>query len=155
MGRDGAADAGGGVRLIPVDPADSAHLRVLYNLLAEREPSASISHKKMPPWDEHVAFVRSLPYEAWYFFQVAGVPQLMPEGATYLTRQGEIGIGVFRAVQRYGYGADAVQLLMQQHGPRRYLANIAPANDASRRMFEKLGFNTIQHTLALEPTKVT
>ena len=38
----------------------------LFDLLKERDPRASISHKKMPSYDEHVNFVKSTPYSKWY-----------------------------------------------------------------------------------------
>jgi hypothetical protein len=40
---------------------------VLHQLLEERDESANISHKAMPSWDDHVRFVESKPYQAWYF----------------------------------------------------------------------------------------
>ena len=39
--------------------------RFLYELLAERDPIANISHKKMPSWQEHWKFIASEPYKFW------------------------------------------------------------------------------------------
>lgn len=149
------------MKLIPVDPANVEHLKVLYDLLAERTPEQSISHKKMPTWEEHLEFAEryrprgplerwSDSYLGWYLVDPdANTPFLA--GAVYLTVRAEIGVSIFKRSQQQGFGSAAIRLLMQRHGPdHRYLANINPANDASRKMFEKLGFKTIQHTLALE-----
>lgn len=147
------------MKLIPVDPGNEAHLKVLYELLAERTPEQSISHKKMPTWEEHVAFVKEKCdpynfgcYEAWYLLDE--VPSAADGqcfvGSAYLTHDNEVGIAVFERFSRQGFGPHAVQFVMQEHGPRRYLANVNPLNEPSRKMFEKLGFKTIQHTLALE-----
>jgi len=132
--------------------------RVLYDLLAEREPQTNISHKAMPTWDEHVRFVASKPYQAWYLLEVddgnnsrTAPPQIV--GAIYLTKPAakaragdEIGVFVFKAHRGKGYGKAAIKALMSQHGKRRYLANIAPGNAASIKLFDALGFRHIQNT---------
>lgn len=154
------------MKLIPVDPANEEHLRVLYDLLAERTPEQSISHREMPTWDEHAAFVKRMAshnvliledddfrlgeprYQGWFLVEnyLGAVV-----GSVYLTGQrNEIGISIFRRFQKRGYGQEAVTLLVQKYGPAKYLANINPANEPSRKMFEKLGFRVIQHTLMLE-----
>lgn len=155
------------MKLIPVDPANEEHLRVLYDLLAERPKEASISHKKMPTWEAHVAFVaraidygfgigrtqliRRGQYLDWCLLQEEhGARAYTWIGAVYLTKQNEIGISVFKYAQGKGFGSAAVGAMMDKHGARRYLANVNPANEPSRKMFEKLGFKLIQHTYALE-----
>jgi RimJ/RimL family protein N-acetyltransferase len=136
------------VRLIPVDPDNETHLKALYDLLAERTPEQSISHKRMPTWEEHCAFVASEPYEAWY----VGVHETgVILGAVYLTRANEVGVAIRSDFRGRDHGILAVYHLMRKHGPRRYLANINPANGVSAAMFRKLGFKLVQHTYALEP----
>jgi hypothetical protein len=55
---------------------------VLHQLLEERDDTANISHKAMPSWDEHVRFVESKPYQAWYFIEDNGDGRrLLPEQA--------------------------------------------------------------------------
>lgn len=128
-------------------PAETAPY--LYELLRERTPEQSISHKEMPTYERHLAFVigfpGSGPYFAWYLIKSGDAVV----GAIYLTRQWEIGIGIFRAHQRRGYAKQAIEKLMELHGSRsRYLANINPANEASIALFRKLGFGgPIQITL--------
>lgn len=145
------------MRLIPVDPGNEAHLKALYELLEERTPEQSISHKAMPTWEEHLHFVERYrprgPIERWGdsyldWCLVDNFESIV--GAVYLTSRYEIGVSIFRKCQRRGFGQSAVTMLVQKHAPLQFLANINPANEASRRMFEKLGFRTIQHTLALE-----
>lgn len=115
---------------------------LLYVLLGERDETVNISHRAMPSWDEHVRFVESKPYAAWYFI----VDGSLVLGACYLSKQDEIGIWIYRAHQGRGLGPEAVKLLMEQHGPRRYLANVNPRNDRSAAMFMNLGFRLCQHT---------
>jgi RimJ/RimL family protein N-acetyltransferase len=133
------------VKFTPVHAHPNAK-RLLWELLAERDLVANISHKGMPTWEGHCAFVDQRPYAAWYIIQADGVAV----GAIYLTRGDEIGVGIFKDHRRRGYASQAISLLMQAHGPRRYLANIAPLNDRSRGMFQGLGFRHVQDTFALE-----
>jgi RimJ/RimL family protein N-acetyltransferase len=139
------------MKLTPVDPDNEAHLRVLYDLLEERPAHANISHKKMPTWQNHCRFVANARvhggYDDWCVIENEdGIV-----GAVYLTARNEIGIAILREFQRHHHGSDAIVMMMLKHGERKYLANISPANEASLKMFERLGFKTIQHTLALEP----
>jgi RimJ/RimL family protein N-acetyltransferase len=114
---------------------------VLYQLLEERDPAANISHRAMPSWDEHVRFVETKPYEAWYFIEREGIV-----GACYLSKQDEIGVFVFKAHQGKNYGPWAIEAIMLKHGKRRYLANISPRNERSAEIFRNLGFKQIQAT---------
>lgn len=118
--------------------------KILYDLLAEREPHQSISHRSMPTWEDHVAFVDSAPYHAWFLIEWDGYL-----GSIYLTHNDEIGVSLFGKHRGQGYAAKAILLLMRKYPRKRYLANINPANEASIRMFERLGFRHIQNTYEL------
>jgi RimJ/RimL family protein N-acetyltransferase len=117
--------------------------QVLWDLLAERTPEQSISHKWMPTPEEHEAFVKSRPYLAWYLIEVHGCIR----GACYLSKQREIGVAVLKDFRGSGFGHRAVQLLMGRH-PGKFLANVNPANIPSANLFKSLGFGLIQHTYA-------
>lgn len=113
-------------------------------LLAERKANENISHRGMPGWDAHCAFVRSRPYPHWYWFETA---KGAPAGCVYLTRAREVGIGVLMEHRGQGLAVEAVTKVMRLH-PGRFLANINPANNASLTLFRKLGFGgPIQLTL--------
>lgn len=129
------------IELWPVNASDPFHLQFLYDLLAERTPEQSISHKALPTWDEHVRFVGSRPYRGWHLIAEGGYLR----GAIYLTSRREIGVGIFRDQQRKGHARAAVLELMRLH-PGRFLANVNPKNEASRKLWESLGFNLLQVT---------
>jgi RimJ/RimL family protein N-acetyltransferase len=132
------------IELWPVNVANPFHLQFLYDLLAERTPEQSISHKTMPTWDEHVRFVGSRPYLGWHLIAESGYLR----GAIYLTKQREIGVGILRSQQRKGYARAAVLELMDRYtGP--FLANVNPKNEASIKLWESLGFNLLQVTYQL------
>ena len=114
---------------------------ILYSLLKQRTPEQSISHKEMPSWPDHIQFIASEPYLCWYLiFDEDAV------GAIYLTKQREIGIGIFNQHQFKGYGKQAVKMLIEKH-PGPFYANINPNNFASRRFFgENFDGQLIQYT---------
>jgi RimJ/RimL family protein N-acetyltransferase len=117
-------------------------IEVLYELLKERDDTVNISHKVMPDFTSHAWFVESQPYSKWFLIQVGGESV----GSIYLSRQGEIGVFVFKAHQGKGYAKEAIKAVMAMQPGHRFLANINPANEKSARLFSELGFKLIQHT---------
>jgi len=115
-----------------------------YRLLDEREAHENISHRTMPSLQDHEEFVRSRPYDVWYWFADAHGE---PAGCIYLTKQNEIGIGVLKAYRGKGLAESAIAELMRLHPRDRYLANIALGNDKSVALFRKFGFSPLQITL--------
>ena len=130
------------MNLVSVYVTDSA--RILYDLLREREPVVNISHIEMPTWQQHLAYIASEPYPAWYLIEVDKFV-----GAVYLTDRNEIGVFVLKTHQGKGHGPKAVKLLMELHPRDRFIANINPGNERSIKAFTKLGFTHIQNTYAL------
>lgn len=132
------------LQLSPVTLEDCSFL---FELLRERDPAVNISHRAMPSWDEHVRFVESGPYHAWYRIdRVLGGHTTVPIGSIYLTNQDEIGLFFSKSFQGQGYGATALDLLKAMHPRKRYLANVAPLNKSSHKFFERRGFKPIQIT---------
>lgn len=130
------------MKLIPIHLRAETALAILWDLLAERPDYANISHREMPNWTAHEHFVNHHPYRTWRLIEVENIPV----GAIYLTTQNEIGIGILSAHQRKGYATAAIMMLMTEYGPKKFAANINPANTASIRMFERLGFRHVQNT---------
>jgi RimJ/RimL family protein N-acetyltransferase len=148
------------VILVPVEQWAGDAVQFLYQLLGERRPEVNISHKAMPTFAEHEAFVQSSPYAGWWLIAAKESGQVPPAadchwgrrvGACYLTKQNEIGIQVAFAHQSQGYARTALNTLIEMHRGRRLLANIAPGNEASQRLFAGFGFKHIQNTFSLEP----
>lgn len=143
------------MNLVDAYQMPGAH-RLLYKILSERTPEQSISHKGMPPYEDHIDFVNMRPYPHWYILQVDG-PGLTSGGITrraisnvgsvYLTKRREIGVAILKTHRGRGYGKQAVQELMRLH-PGPCLANINPHNIQSARLFHSLGFNLLQVTYA-------
>lgn len=132
-----------------VDPYDGAQVQALYELLKERTPIESISHKEMPSFEQHGRFVRSKPYEHWYLIRSSAEFRYDDLGSIYLTRQDEIGLHLFTRHRGCGYGTMAMLELMKLCPRHRYLANINPMNGISKDFFAKHGFAPIQVTMEL------
>lgn len=127
---------------IELKPIDESDYEFLYKLLENRNPDSNISHRVMPNYDEHVRFVLSNPYSAWYVILVNGEKS----GSVYLSKQDEIGIFLINNMKGKGIGRFALELLMKKNPRKRYLANISPKNNKSIKFFEKNNFNLIQYT---------
>ena len=135
------------VFLIPVKPDQVGHVTILYWLLGERTPTQSISHKEMPSYNDHKAFVKSRPYAGWYLVATDEDQEVV--GTVYITGRNELGISIFNKFQGKGYGKAAIREIMALHeGP--YYANINPANEPSLFFFDEcLGFKLLQVTYVL------
>ena len=131
-----------------VDVYSSPHAaRVLYDFLKERDPNVNISHKEMPAWERHLDFMASRPYQAWFLIQSDDEEFV---GSIYVTGKSEVGLFIFKAHRRKGYGSQAFAELRLHH-PERLLANISPTNTLSQSFFKKHGFKLIQETYIVEP----
>lgn len=122
--------------------------QVLYELLKERTKEQSISHYYMPTMAEHIAFVRTKPYDAWYLIESTPPAQKCWVGSIYLTHAREVGVFIFREHMGNGYATAALAQLRRMH-PGRILANMNPANGPSLAFFRKHGGRAIQITLEL------
>ena len=120
---------------------------ILYALMQEATPEQCISHKVMPEWKDHIKFIKSRPYNAWYI--IHNHLNGWDVGMIYLSRQREIGIRIFKQYQRCGYGEAAIKILRRKF-PGRMLANVNPKNSPSRAFFELMGCKLIQVTYELK-----
>ena len=117
-------------------PEKHMYERFLFDLLKNRKPWESVSHKKMPTYDEHVNFVRSKPYKKWYIIDYKG-----PVGAIYLTNNNEIGIFIERHEQKRGFGSKSLDMLIEDSPDVEYFyANIGAFNSRSLAFFCMKGF---------------
>lgn len=127
--------------------------RILYELLAERPESASISHEKMPSRKAHAAFVRSRPYRYWFLIE----DDRRYVGDVCVTRLNEIGITLLKKYRVQSRGTNALGIFMSEHEPLptipakragTWLANVAMGNFAARAFFHSIGFKPVQITFA-------
>ena len=119
-------------------------IKFLYVLLEERPAYANISHKQMPTYEQHNAFVGSNPYDVWFIIWNDNIRV----GCIYKTKPGEIGIFVKKEFQHKGIAKTTIPMIYTI-GSKNNLANVSPQNPKSITMFEKLGFKHIQNTYQL------
>jgi RimJ/RimL family protein N-acetyltransferase len=136
---------------LPGGSISETTLRFLYELLGAREPHVNISHREMPTFRQHRDFVESCPYANWWLVMLERGDGAERIGATYLTDLNEIGIHLVPWAAGKGYGSIVVEEIIRRHPGRRFLANIAPSNEASIALFAKFGFQHIQNTYSREP----
>ncbi len=129
------------IKLVSVYPVTPYKLEIMWDLMREATPDQSISHKNMPLWEEHVAYVDSHPHPLWDFIKV-GEDYV---GTIYISKRGEIGIRIFNVFQHKGYGTEALKMI-RKHYPGKLYANINPNNQISIDCFTKLGAKLIQYT---------
>lgn len=139
------------MQLIDVYFANAADL--LYELCKERqdENQTNISFQ-LPTYIEHTNFINSKPYAYWLL-----IYEDTCHGYVNLTHRNEIGIVLFKESRGKGIGERALRLFMNTHEPLpaipserlgKWLANINPENERSKRLFKGLGFQLMQETYA-------
>ena len=140
------------MRLVSVYTEPEA-VDVLYRLMEERPRESWITHEGLPTREEHLQFVRSIPFLCWYLIEEGGYI-----GAIECNDRNELAISVLKEFQRKGYGTRALKLFFSLHKPLpaipairngHWLANIAHGNDYSKIFFSRLGFSPLQTTYVL------
>ena len=120
--------------------------RFLYDLLAQRNSKINISHKRIPTWEEHVRFVKSKPYSKWYI--IYNKDEKI--GSIYLSKQSEIGIHLLKKYEKESIHLESIKKLMFLNSKIKFRANVSPKNKNYIMLFEKLGFEMVQHTYELD-----
>jgi len=133
--------------MIDIQPVTFKDMEFLYELLKERTPDMSITHRSMPTFDEHVKFWDTTDYKEAYIIDHFN----RPRGMIYLTKNYEVGIFIKQGYKFQGLGTKALELLLEKNGGKRILANINPKNEDSRDFFIKHGFKHIQNTYEYVP----
>jgi RimJ/RimL family protein N-acetyltransferase len=150
------------MKLIPVDPANEDHVRILYECFLNRPDTARVSSKgRKPTFDEHREFVANHPYADWCLIErYSGGGFTVPPviiGAIGLTppprpsvHGNEIGVDILPLFRGQRYADKAIQLMMDKHDPGVYMAHVARDNYTSMALFKRLGFEQVQVTFTVE-----
>ena len=128
---------------IKVDPHNFRHIIALYEMLKERTPEESISHKEMPTMNEHTKFVKSNPYKMWFIIE----SNFISMGNCYISKRNEMGVFILTEFRRNGFGTDAIKYLCTKVAHP--FANVNPNNTKAIEMLSKLGFKHIQNTYGI------
>jgi len=128
--------------LISLKSVTNSDIKFLFDLLNERDHRVSISHKKMPTYNQHTKFIKSKPYSKWYII----LKSKQKIGSIYLSKNDEIGIFISKKFQGKNVGNHALNELMKKNTRKRFLANVNPKNKKSITFFKNNGFKLIQYT---------
>ncbi|MFK7993567.1 MAG: hypothetical protein AB8B87_05485 [Granulosicoccus sp.] len=135
--------------LRPVTTSD-ADVNELFSLLQQRQ--FGISHRAMPSYDDHKAFVLSHPYRGWFIVQ----QEQLSVGSVYLLESNHIGINMLA-----GYASlikPAIDMLCDLFQPlpgiasvrsARFVLNVAPRDTEQIDALESAGAVLIQQTYQL------
>ena len=128
--------------LISLKSVTNSDIKFLFDLLNERDHRVSISHKKMPTYNQHTKFIKSKPYSKWYII----LKSKQKIGSIYLSKNDEVGIFISKKFQGKNIGNHALNELMKKNQRARFLANVNPKNKKSVSFFKNNGFKLIQYT---------
>jgi RimJ/RimL family protein N-acetyltransferase len=148
------------MRLIPVDPKNEDHVRFLYKLFLARPEDAKVSSKGAPPsYEEHRQFVENHPYADWRLIEPYELDceDKIYVGSVFISQPArlsvvgdELSVDLLPQFRGHGHAEEALRLMMEKHGPRRFGANIAPKNYEAMALFKRLGFKLCQVSFVKE-----
>ena len=121
----------------------------LYELLEQRPAYANISHEGMPTYDAHLEYIATRGFGTLNIWEVVFLNN-RPIGVYYITHQNEIGIQIDEKYKQLGIAFEVLSRICKKYPSSRFMANIAPENKESKKLFTKLGFKCIQHTYRLD-----
>jgi hypothetical protein len=132
------------VKAIWYAPVGEEHYEFLYTLLKERPKNASISHQKMPTWEEHCRFVDSWPtrYKQWHVVMLGH--QMV--GSAYLTNNNEYGMFVKKGFMGRGIAREAFHWIRRNHPHEKLYSNVNPHNSRIKKLLKSMGCKLIQET---------
>lgn len=131
--------------------------KLMQQRLEEHDAHTNISHRQMPSFSAHAAYVEGHPNAAWYIPRNEAGTML---GSVHATKNNEIGIVIAKEYRRQGYAAAVLRAFFNQHTPLpaekgkrsgHWIANIVPSNEASIRLFARFNATHIQNTYELNP----
>jgi RimJ/RimL family protein N-acetyltransferase len=144
------------IRLVSIGQYDhKTATDITWQLLQERPVEARISHDGKTRRPEHNAFVSHHPYRCWFLIENEDKEVV---GAISLSWKNEIGIAILKAHAGRKYAKQAIEEVMKhlpplppKNGniPATYVANVAPGNKASIKLFQSLGAKVVQQTFQL------
>ena len=126
-------------------PVCPQHARFLYTLLQHRKHS--ISHRQMPGYDEHIAFIENHPYRDWFLIFLRD----SPIGTLYLGFDNSVGLHLTEGHDVYLKPTISImeQLLtplppLKSIRSESFFFNIPPGNRRIRRLLESSGYYPTQ-----------
>ena len=121
------------VKLRSVDEIDA---EFLYDMLKERDSTVNVTHKKLPTFTEHLKFIKSSPYDAWYII----LANTRKVGHIFIDSEDRIGWFITKEYKGLGFVVPAFEELKKLQKREKCLGKINPKNYDAQNLIVKLKF---------------
>ena len=140
------------ITLIKVCPTEK-HLKFLFELLKTRSRKNSISHRTLPTFKQHKAFVQARPYRYWFIIEVSG----LFSGATYITKTNSVAIHLINNNKKIY--EEVLSFIIKNIEPLKplpsirgkdYTVNLSTKNNIYSKVIISLGGKKVQDTYCVK-----
>ena len=122
--------------LVKLKEVTEDNAEFLYEMLKERDSTVNVTHQKLPLFNEHLKFIKSKPYDAWYIIEI----ESKQVGHIYIDNKNRIGWFIKREFKGFGFVIPAFEELKILHKRKNYLGKVNPNNFEAQNLLTKLKF---------------
>ena len=122
--------------LVKLKEVTERNAEFLYEMLKERDSTVNVTHQKLPLFNEHLEFIKSKPYDAWYIIEI----ESKQVGHIYIDNENRIGWFIKREFKGFGFVIPAFEELKILHKRKNYLGKVNPNNFEAQNLLTKLKF---------------
>ena len=122
--------------LVKLKEVTEDNAEFLYEMLKERDSTVNVTHQKLPLFNEHLEFIKSKPYDAWYIIEI----ESKQVGHIYIDNENRIGWFIKIEFKGFGFVIPAFEELKILHKRKNYLGKVNPNNFEAQNLLTKLKF---------------
>ena len=122
--------------LVKLKEVTEDNAEFLYEMLKERDSTVNVTHQKLPLFNEHLEFIKSKPYDAWYIIEI----ESKQVGHIYIDNKNRIGWFIKREFKGFGFVIPAFEELKILHKRKNYFGKVNPNNFEAQNLLTKLKF---------------
>ena len=122
--------------LVKLKEVTEDNAEFLDEMLKERDSTVNVTPQKLPLFSEHLEFLKSKPYDAWYIIEI----ESKQVGHIYIDNENRIGWFIKREFKGFGFVIPAFEELKILHKRKNYLGKVNPNNFEAQNLLTKLKF---------------
>ena len=122
--------------LVKLKEVTEDNAEFLYEMLKERDSTVNVTHQKLPLFNEHLEFIKSKPYDAWYIIEI----ESKQVGHIYIDNENRIGWFIKIEFKEFGFVIPAFEELKILHKRKNYFGKVNPNNFEAQNLLTKLKF---------------
>jgi len=122
--------------LVKLKEVTEDNAEFLYEMLKERDSTVNVTHQKLPLFNEHLEFIKSKPYDAWYIIEI----ESKQVGHIYIDNENRIGWFIKIEFKGFGFVIPAFEELKILHKRKIYFGKVNPNNFEAQNLLTKLKF---------------